>query len=124
MPRVKRQRVERTEDWEQLRLLTKWPEQMVYELIRPVVLYGETGERERTINRKADRFDQEGMVGLLPTSSRTLCGPHQPQVPLLDQVLERQALACVLLRHPHHELEIGEHEPLTRLGVPLLHPSG
>jgi hypothetical protein len=75
MPKLKRQRVERTEDWEQLRLLAKWPEQAVYELIRPVVLYGETAaerarqtsEPERTIDRKADQFEAQGIVGLLPT---------------------------------------------------------
>ncbi len=71
MPKVKRPVRERTEDWTQLRLLVTWPEQMAYELIRPVVLYGETaaeraretGENERTIDRKADRFDQQGMHG-------------------------------------------------------------
>ena len=34
----KRQRVEPTEDWDQLELLLKWPEQREYEIIRPVVI--------------------------------------------------------------------------------------
>lgn len=78
MPKKKRAVHERTEDWSQLRLLMKWPEQVAYELIRPVVLYGatagerarETGENERTIDRRADRFDQRGMLGLLPAQRR------------------------------------------------------
>lgn len=35
----RRQRVEHTEDWEQLRLLVKWPEQERYEEIRPLKLF-------------------------------------------------------------------------------------
>jgi transposase len=74
----KRARLEPTEDWWQLQLLTKWPEQMAYELIRPVVLWGETagerarqtGENERTIDRKADSFDRRGMLGLFPARRR------------------------------------------------------
>jgi len=46
MPAPKRQRVAPTDDWQQLRLLLDWPEQIAYELIRPVVLFGVTpGER-------------------------------------------------------------------------------
>lgn len=41
MTRRRRQRVEHTEDWEQLRLLVKWPEQQRYEEIRPLVLFGD-----------------------------------------------------------------------------------
>ncbi len=72
MAKRKRAVHERTEEWAQLRLLLKWPEQVVYELIRPVVIFGETagararatGEQERTIDRRADRFDREGLPGL------------------------------------------------------------
>ncbi len=39
MPRAKRQRVERTDSWDQLCLLSKWPEQVVYELIRSGASY-------------------------------------------------------------------------------------
>ncbi len=74
MPKRKRVAHERTEDWSQLQLLCKWPEQVAYELARPVVLWGETageraketGENERTIERKADSFDRQGMLGLFP----------------------------------------------------------
>ncbi len=78
MAKRKRAVHERTDDWAQLRRLLKWPDQVVYELIRPVVVFGETaGERaqatgasERTIDRQADRFDERGMLGLLPAPRR------------------------------------------------------
>src|SRR5829696_8021365 len=69
----RRRRVEPTDDWEQLLLLTRWPEQVRYELIRPVVLFGESAaERareteaasERTLRRKIGRFEAEGMESL------------------------------------------------------------
>jgi putative transposase len=63
MPAPKRQHVAPTDDWQQLRLHLDWPEQITYELIRPVVIFGrsvvqrakETGTSVRTIRRKADR---------------------------------------------------------------------
>ena len=63
MPYRKRPRIEPTEDWSQLRLPLAWPEQVGYELIRPVVLFGlspgerakQTGVPERMLRRKADR---------------------------------------------------------------------
>lgn len=72
MPRPKRQHVAPTNEWQQLRLLLDWPEQVLYELIRPVVLFGrsagerakETGAAARTLHRKADRFDAHGMASL------------------------------------------------------------
>lgn len=74
MPVVKRPRREPTDHWEQLRLLASFPEQRAYELLRPVVLFGrppaeragETGTPERTIYRRAARFDAEGMASLFP----------------------------------------------------------
>ncbi len=36
----KRRRVEPTEDWGQLELLLDWPEQVEYERIRDVVVFG------------------------------------------------------------------------------------
>jgi hypothetical protein len=64
-----------------------FPEQKAYELLRPVVLFGETaaeraketGASERTLHQKADRFDQQGMASLFhkertpsPDKARTL----------------------------------------------------
>ena len=55
----KSERIAPTDDWKQLQLRFKWPDQQHYELIRPVVLFGqpaderalETGEPVRTIYR-------------------------------------------------------------------------
>ena len=70
--RRRRSRVEPTDNWEQLALLCKWPEQLAYEEIRPLTLFGasvaerarETGSNERTLYRKVDRFEKEGMESL------------------------------------------------------------
>lgn len=79
MPRVKRQRREPTDDWEQLQLLSRFPEQRTHELLRPVVLFGhspaerarETGAPERTLYRQAARFETHGMASLFaPVSAR------------------------------------------------------
>src|SRR5690242_12074649 len=57
-----------TDDWEQLRLLVTSPEQAAYEILRPVVLFGqptveraqETGTAERTLRRAVARFETAG----------------------------------------------------------------
>ncbi len=75
---TKRQRVALTDDWHQLRLYVGFPEQETYELLRPIVLFGQTaaeraeitGVSDRTLDRKADRFDAEGMRSLFPTTER------------------------------------------------------
>ena len=62
------------EDWHQIELLARAPGQRTYELIRPVVLFGqspaeraaETGAAARTLYRQVARFDQLGMAGLVP----------------------------------------------------------
>ena len=61
-----------TTDWDQLRLLVTSPAQETYELLRPIVLFGqptrdraqETGVPERTLRRKATRFAATGMRSL------------------------------------------------------------
>lgn len=76
---TKRQRVAPTDDWHQLRLYVGFPEQEAYELLRPIVLFGQTaaeraevtGISERTLDRKADRFDAEGMASLFPGDARS-----------------------------------------------------
>ncbi len=67
-----------TDDWQQLQLLTKTPAQRTYELIRPVVLFGQpatvraqaTGVPQRTLYRQADAFDRLGMASLAPPPQR------------------------------------------------------
>ncbi|MBA4117092.1 MAG: helix-turn-helix domain-containing protein, partial [Rubrobacter sp.] len=71
----RRRRVEPTDDWEQLALLCGWPEQLAYEQIRPLVLFGssvaeraaEVGASERALYRKAGRFEAEGVDVLFAT---------------------------------------------------------
>jgi putative transposase len=73
--RGRRRRVEPTDDWEQLEFLCRWPEQLAYEEIRPLVLFGDsvaerarvTGSAERTLYRKISRFELEGMDSLFAT---------------------------------------------------------
>jgi putative transposase len=104
MPAPKRQRTEPTDNWQQLQLLLQWPEQLLYELIRPVVLFGrspaerakDTGKPSRTIHRKADRFDAYGMASLFAefhppkdTDRRSL-PPHLRQL-IVDRKTEYPA---------------------------------
>ena len=73
----RRRRVEPTDDWEQLELLCRWPEQLAYEEMRPTVLFGlpvderaeETGTPERTLYRRIARFEAEGMESLFAAES-------------------------------------------------------
>jgi putative transposase len=68
----RRRRIEPTDDWEQLRLLCRWPEQLAYEEMRPTVLFDlpvseraeQTGTPERTLYRKVSRFEADGMDSL------------------------------------------------------------
>ena len=72
MPKRKRKQREHTEDWQTIQQYTLWPEQTAYELLRPMILFGdpagkraeETGAAESTLDRKADAFDEQGMLGL------------------------------------------------------------
>ena len=92
MPRYKRPRCEPTDDYDQLALWANGPEHRTFELIRPVVLFGqlpaerrrETGAAERTIRRKANRFDAYGMASLFTDDE----APRQPS----DDRTDRRAL--------------------------------
>lgn len=82
MPKRKRIQREHTEDWQTIQQYTLWPEQTAYELLRPIVLFGdpatkrseETGEPRPTLERKADAFDEQGMVSFFASRPR-----KQPQ---------------------------------------------
>src|SRR3712207_6220288 len=101
----RRQRVEPTDDWEQLERLCLWPEQRDYELIRPLVLFGSpASERaqetsaasERTLQRKTKRFEADGMESLfgsehararrLPPAMRRLIVDLKAEYPDLVEV--------------------------------------
>ena len=78
MPNPKRTRRERTDTWQDIQQWTLWPEQELYEQIRPLVLFGETaGERAkeigaaaRTLARKADEFERDGMQSLFSSGEQ------------------------------------------------------
>ncbi|MDP9488216.1 MAG: helix-turn-helix domain-containing protein, partial [Actinomycetota bacterium] len=69
---MRRQRIEPTDEWAELKLLLEWPEQLEYERIRPTVVFGspvaerarQTGTPETTLRRRISGFENEGMRGL------------------------------------------------------------
>ncbi len=77
MPAPKRTRRERTETWESIQQWTLWPEQELYEQIRPMLLFGqtagerakETGAAPRTLSRKANEFEHYGMQSLFASEA-------------------------------------------------------
>src|SRR5687767_10331565 len=90
MPAGPRPRRDPTDDWNQLRLVIGSPAQEAYELLRPIVLFGqpvpararETAVPERTLRRKVARFAARGMQSLFdldalapPTTARRLLPP-------------------------------------------------
>ena len=98
----KRRRVERTEDWGQLELLCVHDEQVEYERIRPLVLFGEpvpdraeqTGTSERTLYRRIAGFEEDGMQSLLgsePAAKRRLL-PASLRRLIVDLKAEHPAL--------------------------------
>ncbi len=79
MPAPKRPRSVPTHEWGQIRPRILWPEQELYEQIRPMLLFGQTaGERaketnaaQRTLARKADEFERSGMASLFAREKPT-----------------------------------------------------
>ncbi len=126
MPGPKRARRERTDEWAQIEQWTLWPEQELYEAIRPLVLFHETaGERakeidvpQRTLARKADEFEKLGMQSLFSSeehggareSSLTLPGEIRQLIVDLHYELPsmswREIAEVCYIRHgrrPHHK---------------------
>lgn len=69
---ARREQIEPTEDWQEIKPLCQSREQEEYEEIRPLVLFNapvpqrarETGIPERTMYRKVERFSDHGMESL------------------------------------------------------------
>ena len=86
MPAAKRVRTPPTDDWDTLQLHFSWPEQQQYELIRPVVLFGqplleraeETGAAVRTLAAGLSEADRR-LVGLYAEAQHAM-EPDQRQV--------------------------------------------
>src|SRR5262245_3860304 len=97
MPKLTRVSRASDETWQQLELRFTFPEQRVYELIRPVVLYGqspaqratETGTPERTLYRQVQRFKHGGICGLCPPD--TAPPPHVLPADLKALILDLKA---------------------------------
>src|SRR5947209_19188438 len=95
MPRSKRPQRERTHDWQRIQQYTLWPEQTVYELLRPVVLFNEsaaerakeTGTAERTLQRKAEQFEQHGMASLFPKAPASSADASRSLPPDMRQLI-------------------------------------
>jgi hypothetical protein len=145
MPARKRKRRERTHDWQEIQQYTLWPEQQLYEKIRPVVLFGETaaeraketGTSERTLHHQAKRFEQEGMASLFrhppppaPDQGRSL--PQEMRQLIVDLKAEHPgftpheiARICFLRfgRKPSDQYVIGveERDSINSLGGLLVY---
>lgn len=108
MPTRRYERREPTHDWNEIRPLLKDPAQFQYEVIRPVILFGqtpkeraaETGVPRSTIYYRSNLFDQAGMASLFPAAP-PLPVPEQKK---LDQRTlpppMRQAIVDVHAEHP------------------------
>ncbi|MDP9373819.1 MAG: helix-turn-helix domain-containing protein [Chloroflexota bacterium] len=117
----KRQQVTPTDDWQQLRLLARWPEQVTYELLRPVVLFGrspaerakETGAAERTLYRQADRFDRLGMQSLFAPAKVEKHRRIEPEI--------RRHLLALKAEHPAFRVQESVDICSVRFGRRLSH---
>jgi transposase len=102
-----RKRLPHTEAWDAIQQLCLWPEQKAYEILRPVVLFGdppgeraqETKANERTLRRQADRFEVEGMVSLFRPTKHQETDDHRSLPPPI-----RQALVDLKAEYPDFSL--------------------
>jgi hypothetical protein len=81
----RRQQMEPTEEWAELKLRLEWAEQVEYELIRPPLISGvsvaarsrQTGTPETTVHRRITSFKSYGMRGLFETGEAQVEGHSQ-----------------------------------------------
>ncbi len=127
MIKKNRQRIEPTDDWQQLDLLIGFPEQRIYELCRPppaiagTRLFGrsvaerarQTATPQRTLYRQVDRFEREGM--------RSLFGPEK--VEKHRRLPEKLRSAILELKAEHPDLRSHEIKTIcwVRFGHSLSH---
>ncbi len=100
MPRAKRERRERTDNYHLQQQWCRTPEQRLYEGIRPVVLFGitpaerakETGLAERSLGRVADTFDTHGIISLFrPTKAQREDHHHSLPVAMRQLIVDLKA---------------------------------
>jgi transposase len=91
----RRRKVEHTDDWQELLSLLDWPEQEAYEELRPLVLFGdsvaerarETGTPERTMYRRMERFEGDGMASLFGSDPATHRAKRQGLEPAIRRMI-------------------------------------
>src|SRR5512145_1447855 len=96
MAKPKRAQIPPTDDWASIDALCAFPEQRVYELIRPIVFFGQTpttraqttGVSMRTLYRHMERFTQLGIAGLRPAEPAK---PHLLPPPIRQLFLDLKA---------------------------------
>jgi putative transposase len=138
-PKEKPPRIVRTNDWQTIKQRSLWPEQVTYEMIRPVVLFSETsaervketGEARRSLYRKVEQFEEQGMMSLfkptqkqtedthrsLPTAMRQVIADLKTEFPFLH--LREIATVCYIRfgrRPSHHTIQavLASSPPSTR----------
>ena len=107
MPKAKRERRERTDNYHRLLEWCRTPEQRLYEGIRPITLFGvppaeraqETGLAESSLRRAADAFDTQGMISLF-RPSKAQREDHHRSLP----VLMRQLIVDLKAEYPDFTL--------------------
>lgn len=140
MPSPARPYHDPTHDWSQIQLFVTSPEQETYELLRPIVLFGQpartraldTGVPERTLRRKAARFDAIGMRSLFeldppPTKDRRRLPPEVRRV-ILELKAEHPAFGLreiARICRERFDRPVGHHtveRVLARESLPILPP--
>ena len=109
MGRSKRRKVQPTDEWQELLPLFEWPEQQAYEELRPTVLFGspvaeravQTGTPERTMYRRIERFERDGMLSLFGTDPATARARRQGLEPAIRRMI-------VELKAEHPKLNLNE----------------
>lgn len=109
MGRKRRRKAKPTDDWQELLPLFEWPEQQAYEELRPMVLFGgsvteraaETGTPERTMYRRIERFEKDGMLSLFATDPAAARARRRGLEPAIRRMV-------VELKAEHPKLNVNE----------------
>ena len=100
MGKAKRERHERTDQYALIHQWARFPEQQLYERIRPITLFGATAEERAqeisapvsTLRRAAAAFDREGMVSLFrPTRAQRADHHRSLPVPMRQLIVDLKA---------------------------------
>jgi len=100
MGKAKRERHERTDNYALIHYQARFPEQRLYERIRPITLFGATAEERAqkigvpvsTLRRADDAFDREGIVSLYrPTQAQRADHHRSLPVPMRQLIVDLKA---------------------------------